>query len=234
MEIQDIIVALINCYECGKEVSDTAATCPHCGAPIRKSYTPEFVDEERQVSPLLFVGIIVLPIIFIWVLFKKGYSVKSRIWGVGYVVLSFWFGGVHLLNLPKLVPPQPDTQQTVQSTDSTQKEDSTIPDINSMDQFTADEIVDAYKANTLAADKQFKGKWVFIAGDVDDINTDIFDDAYITLKSSDSFNEPQLSFKKSEEERLSKLISGQKVRALCIGNGDIVKTPQLKNCILEN
>ena len=27
-------MALINCSECKKEVSDKAASCPHCGAPI--------------------------------------------------------------------------------------------------------------------------------------------------------------------------------------------------------
>jgi len=27
-------VALISCSECGKEVSDKAASCPNCGAPI--------------------------------------------------------------------------------------------------------------------------------------------------------------------------------------------------------
>jgi uncharacterized membrane protein YvbJ len=27
-------VALISCSECGKEVSEKAATCPNCGAPI--------------------------------------------------------------------------------------------------------------------------------------------------------------------------------------------------------
>jgi DNA-directed RNA polymerase subunit RPC12/RpoP len=27
-------VALINCSECGKEVSDKATSCPNCGAPI--------------------------------------------------------------------------------------------------------------------------------------------------------------------------------------------------------
>ena len=26
-------MALINCTECGKEISDKAASCPHCGAP---------------------------------------------------------------------------------------------------------------------------------------------------------------------------------------------------------
>lgn len=26
-------MALIKCHECGKEISDLAKTCPHCGAP---------------------------------------------------------------------------------------------------------------------------------------------------------------------------------------------------------
>ena len=28
-------MALINCPECGKEISDAAASCPHCGYPIK-------------------------------------------------------------------------------------------------------------------------------------------------------------------------------------------------------
>ena len=26
-------MALIECYECGKEISSMATSCPHCGAP---------------------------------------------------------------------------------------------------------------------------------------------------------------------------------------------------------
>ena len=29
-------MALISCYECGKEISSLAASCPHCGAPALK------------------------------------------------------------------------------------------------------------------------------------------------------------------------------------------------------
>ena len=32
-------MSLVNCKECGKEVSDQAASCPHCGAPIQGSPT---------------------------------------------------------------------------------------------------------------------------------------------------------------------------------------------------
>jgi endogenous inhibitor of DNA gyrase (YacG/DUF329 family) len=30
-------MALIACAECGKEISDKASTCPHCGAPVIKA-----------------------------------------------------------------------------------------------------------------------------------------------------------------------------------------------------
>lgn len=29
-------MALVSCKECGKEISDTASVCPHCGAPVVK------------------------------------------------------------------------------------------------------------------------------------------------------------------------------------------------------
>ena len=29
-------MALINCFECGKEISDKATSCPNCGVPINK------------------------------------------------------------------------------------------------------------------------------------------------------------------------------------------------------
>ena len=29
-------MALVNCKECGQQISDSASVCPHCGAPIIK------------------------------------------------------------------------------------------------------------------------------------------------------------------------------------------------------
>ena len=36
-------MAIITCYECGDRVSDRAAACPHCGAPMR--------SVQRQSTP---------------------------------------------------------------------------------------------------------------------------------------------------------------------------------------
>ena len=46
-------MALINCYECGKEISDKAMTCPQCGAPLEKQVektTNETAQAVEQVS----------------------------------------------------------------------------------------------------------------------------------------------------------------------------------------
>ena len=40
-------MALINCSECGKEVSDKAKACPNCGCPI---------NEEKKESKVMIYG----------------------------------------------------------------------------------------------------------------------------------------------------------------------------------
>ncbi|GAA6121484.1 zinc-ribbon domain-containing protein [Acidovorax sp. FG27] len=45
-------MALIECAECGKQTSDKAAACPHCGAPIgpRSQLAPDAVVTTQQTS----------------------------------------------------------------------------------------------------------------------------------------------------------------------------------------
>lgn len=52
-------MALISCKECGREVSDKATSCPHCGAPIAESnqntkfckHCGERIDKECLICP---------------------------------------------------------------------------------------------------------------------------------------------------------------------------------------
>ncbi|MBP5518024.1 MAG: zinc ribbon domain-containing protein [Bacteroidales bacterium] len=46
-------MALINCRECGKQISDQAASCPHCGAPLKATPAPQqntAVDYQQQIQ----------------------------------------------------------------------------------------------------------------------------------------------------------------------------------------
>lgn len=47
-------MALINCPECGKEISDKAASCPNCGATVKKKFCQhcgEQIDNDCVVCP---------------------------------------------------------------------------------------------------------------------------------------------------------------------------------------
>ena len=51
-------MALMNCKECSKEISDKAATCPHCGAPVPK--------KKADLKKGAFAWIIILGVGSIW------------------------------------------------------------------------------------------------------------------------------------------------------------------------
>jgi hypothetical protein len=45
-------MALINCSECGKEISDKAVACPHCGAPVEKVFDETDAQKNETSEPL--------------------------------------------------------------------------------------------------------------------------------------------------------------------------------------
>lgn len=40
-------MALINCFECNAQISDSAVSCPHCGAPVIK---PQTESQQCDIS----------------------------------------------------------------------------------------------------------------------------------------------------------------------------------------
>ena len=61
-------MALIECYECGKEISDKAPSCPHCGAPQLVSKNKEVKAKKsfvfnKYLKPIgIGLGVVVLPL----------------------------------------------------------------------------------------------------------------------------------------------------------------------------
>lgn len=68
-------MALINCPECGKEMSDSAAACPNCGCP-----NPNNKTTNKIIIPVLIAIIVVLVIAIIVVLLpnKKNKTVRIQ------------------------------------------------------------------------------------------------------------------------------------------------------------
>lgn len=221
-------MALIKCYECSKEISDTAASCPYCGAPTKKiidNASPEN-KKSRPVGILLIIGIVFVPIIFVWFLLRKGYSTKARAIGFGYFVLSIVWWNRTL----------PDTEPTSSSYESSQsakeRQTDSRPSADVLNTFSAQQLSDEYDENTVAADIKYKNKWFLLEGTVSEISTDILNEPYVSLSVENEFSSPQLKFNKSEESSLAGLKSGYRIKAQCLGAGDIIKTPMLKECTL--
>lgn len=56
-------MALVKCRECGKEISDTAKKCVHCGAPLKDG---DFSKELKALKRVAIVVIIALAVVFIY------------------------------------------------------------------------------------------------------------------------------------------------------------------------
>lgn len=79
-------MALIKCIECGKEISDSAKRCPHCGCDAKKSVRAEREQQaqiawenssSREKSTISVIGIIIVLAVFVFLLKSCFYSGPS-------------------------------------------------------------------------------------------------------------------------------------------------------------
>ena len=89
-------MALINCPECNKEISDKAAACPHCGAPSKPSKPSGAPTKRSRSKPskpagcflqliggaLLFYGII------LWSTESAGSGIPLLVIGIVLVLIG--------------------------------------------------------------------------------------------------------------------------------------------------
>ena len=121
-------MGLVTCVDCGKEVSERAAACPNCGAPLREEAKPE-VQKVVSVDPdhagaheagegcaMLLTSKAMAFIVFIvtWIFgtlylaVQSGYYVEGEdpaLWvGFGVLVLPFILAFVLRKPIAKFVP----------------------------------------------------------------------------------------------------------------------------------
>lgn len=222
-------MALINCEECDRMASDQAAACPHCGAPNAKQPAPAQAQFSapisRSVGFWLGVGILLFPIIFVWFLLRQGHSTTSRVIGFAWLALIL-FG---MANSDRST-----TQPSAAASSHSQPERMLAP-AESLQEYSAQQIAQAYDRNTVAADQQFKGKRFKVTGVVDSINTDLFGDPYVTLRGGvNQFMEPEFELDKAHANYAAGLQSGMRITMTCRGRGDVAKTPMSDECVPSN
>lgn len=85
-------MALIKCTECGEQVSDQAATCPKCGAPIHKAKKKSAWTKNIGCAGVMFVVLILLGLL----LLLAGLPIGLIIAGAGVLLLlvrlKMWSG----------------------------------------------------------------------------------------------------------------------------------------------
>ncbi len=110
-------MAILECRECGQQVSDTAEFCPHCGAPgfvrMEKSYTIRTGSTTRNNFAywLKVIAVITLIVGLIYAIasanqqIASGYSTRTVFsWDVFLSVLSsYWTSAFVLWSLGKVV-----------------------------------------------------------------------------------------------------------------------------------
>jgi hypothetical protein len=82
-------LALVNCSECGKQISDLADTCPYCGVPLKNRSRPAAAPVPIIASKSR--GIAVLLALFLGGLGIHKFYLDRPGWGIVYLLFSWTF-----------------------------------------------------------------------------------------------------------------------------------------------
>lgn len=222
-------MALINCGECERMASDQAVACPHCGAPIGKQAAPvraaAVAPVSRSVGFWLGLGILLVPLVFVWFLLRQGHSTTSRVIGFAWLALAL----VGMASSDRS-PSKSAAAGSVQSQPA-----KVAAPAEPLKEYSVQQLAQAYDRNTVAADQQFKGKRFKVTGTVDSINTDMFGNPYVTLRGGvNQFMEPQFELDEDHANYAAGLQSGMRISLVCTGRGDVAKTPMSEDCAPAN
>lgn len=142
-------MALMNCPECGKEVSDNAVNCVHCGSPLVLTNNPF----AQKVSPARL---------------RKNKKI-GKILGIIIVALIFLAVILAIIGSNETGDKSPANELSVEETTQTV---SPSPEIEYIE-ITATELIEAYDENEVSADNNFKNQMLRITGTVSSIGKDI-------------------------------------------------------------
>lgn len=83
-------MALINCPECGKEISDNADKCVNCGCPIIKYENIYAEKPVKKKNPIVVLVILVIAALLIWLGINqyKSYAYQQNLNAICYEIIS--------------------------------------------------------------------------------------------------------------------------------------------------
>jgi hypothetical protein len=214
-------MAMINCPECKKEISDAAPACPHCGSPV--------AAPKRSVGILLGIGILLFPVIFAWFTLRKGHTTVAR--GISFAWLAFCVIAVFAQDSKTtgtVAATTAGAQLAVAKSEEAPAAKEEVVDVR------IGEILSAYKANEVGADNRYKGKLIRTTGVIDSVKKDIMDNLYVTIGTGASFEIPQVQafFDDSMNNQLGQLQKGTKLTVVCRVDGLMMNVIG-KECVIQ-
>jgi len=96
---------------------------------------------------------------------------------------------------------------------------------------TADELVEAYAGNEIAADAKYKDKKIEIEGVVESIDSDFTGDAAVRIKAKGTLL--GVSVQGISKQQAAALKKGSKETFTCVGAGEVLGSPMLRECVVQ-
>lgn len=196
-------MALIDCSECGKQVSSSAASCPNCGHPIAS------VPPTPPATPSSESGTARTPTA----------ATILKICGVLFVLVV-------------IAKTCTGSDSASSSSSAAVHEQTTQPSREAELDVTAEKLWVDYDANEVTADNIYKGKVIAVRGTIQSISKDLFDNAILHLDAHGSFTSVNATMNKTELPGLARLSKGQSVHLTCSGGGMVMRSPILRDCSL--
>lgn len=194
------------CNRCGKEIPNDSRVCKFCGNPVSQT-----INVTRNATTNRRNNVKV----------KKQFYQKAWFWIL--IVFAFIvFVGIigsssDNTNIVSSNPTNQEQEKTSNTNTTTQEEEKE----NNIIKVDYEKLHKDYMDNPIAADEKYKGKILELTGKVYNIDREIAGNPYITFNIGGeySFQDVRITFKKSEEEKVTKLKKGQKVtiRGECRG-----------------
>lgn len=186
-------MAIINCPECGKAISDKAISCPTCGLPFGNRTN---IDESKQKQ-------------------KKNQSVFNKPIGAGGGCLIL----IILIALAGLCNPNGYDNPPEQIKKKTTEKK--IKPLQIAGKVTAEKICEDFNQNQIAAIEKYKGNAFEISGIISNISKSAFGNMYVFLSPGNcpTWTGVSCRFPEKYRKKLARLKKGQKITAQCTYDG---------------
>ena len=217
-------MALINCPNCGKQISNKAERCVSCGLRLsssdrlannssqRPNYqnnnsgsnNPHYNHKPEVVLAVIF-GILILSVPLIWYIVNKSSNSYQEMTNGQQSKESF---GTRMEKAIDQAGKEFNESQKAEEQRESRQIESARPEIT----IGAAQLYTEYSNNEVLADKNYKGKILQVAGVIKDIGTGLTDNQiYIILSSGNAFESVQCTFSQDYKNRISQMTKGQYV-----------------------